>query len=270
MSIQSEITRLEAAKSDLKAAIEAKGVPVPNNALIDEYSLLVDQIAMDTVPIFTGTFSGGNYTGTVQTLEELKIGQLVVMVPNTTATSGDTSLNLNGWGNVALARVMSNNAASYDYNSFSGCIQAGKPVLLQYDGSRWVLVEHPKPAKDELGIDELETAIAEKAPLLENIVEKTSTFRVTASDLGKTFLMVNTSDVPERYVSVPTDAQENLPIGFCFYVRRWGSGEVIVETAGSAATINGKGYVYLGDQYVGVVSVVKVRANEWAVNGGIA
>lgn len=44
MSIATEIARLQAAKADIKAAIEAKGVTVPNNASIDEYSGYIDEI----------------------------------------------------------------------------------------------------------------------------------------------------------------------------------------------------------------------------------
>ena len=44
MSIASEITRLQTAKSDLKTAIENKGVTVSSSALISEYAGLVDDI----------------------------------------------------------------------------------------------------------------------------------------------------------------------------------------------------------------------------------
>ena len=45
MSIASEITRLQTAKSDLKTSIENKGVTVPSATLIDGYASLVDQIS---------------------------------------------------------------------------------------------------------------------------------------------------------------------------------------------------------------------------------
>lgn len=44
MSIASELTRIQGAKSDLKTSIENKGVAVPLNALIDDYAGYVDQI----------------------------------------------------------------------------------------------------------------------------------------------------------------------------------------------------------------------------------
>lgn len=48
MSIQSEITRLSGAKSDIADAIEGKGVTVPSTAKLDEYATLVSQIDMGT------------------------------------------------------------------------------------------------------------------------------------------------------------------------------------------------------------------------------
>ena len=45
MSIATEIQRLQTAKSDLKTAIEAKGVTVPSSATIDTYDDYVSQIS---------------------------------------------------------------------------------------------------------------------------------------------------------------------------------------------------------------------------------
>ena len=45
MSISTELTRIQKAKTDIKAAIEAKGVTVPSNGRIDEYSTYISQIS---------------------------------------------------------------------------------------------------------------------------------------------------------------------------------------------------------------------------------
>lgn len=119
------------------------------NTLNEAFENLPDNAS--SVPAFTSAGSSTTFTGTIPELEELQVGQMVTMIPHTTAAShGDVGLNLNGWGSKPFARVLSNNAASYNYTDFDTCIQAGEPVLLQYDGSRWVLVGHPVPAKEEL------------------------------------------------------------------------------------------------------------------------
>lgn len=44
MAISDELTRIQTAKADIKASIEAKGVTVPSDALIDTYSDYVNEI----------------------------------------------------------------------------------------------------------------------------------------------------------------------------------------------------------------------------------
>lgn len=45
MAISDELTRIQTAKADIKASIEAKGVTVPSDALIDQYADYVDEIS---------------------------------------------------------------------------------------------------------------------------------------------------------------------------------------------------------------------------------
>ena len=53
MSIASEILRLQTAKADIKASIEAKGVAVPEGTLIDAFPDYIDGIA--DITIYTGS-----------------------------------------------------------------------------------------------------------------------------------------------------------------------------------------------------------------------
>lgn len=48
MSIQSEITRISGAKSDIADAIEAKGVSVSSSTKIDGYAALINLIDVPT------------------------------------------------------------------------------------------------------------------------------------------------------------------------------------------------------------------------------
>ena len=44
MSVATELTRIQTAKADIKASIEAKGVTIPSDALINQYADYVDEI----------------------------------------------------------------------------------------------------------------------------------------------------------------------------------------------------------------------------------
>lgn len=63
MSIASEITRLQTAKSDLKTSIENKGVTVPSATTLDGYSALVDLISIGR------EYETGTYTPTVDIVQ---------------------------------------------------------------------------------------------------------------------------------------------------------------------------------------------------------
>ena len=57
MSVQSEITRLENAKAAIKAAIEGKGVTVPEATLLDGMAALIDSIEAGGGNFAIGTFT---------------------------------------------------------------------------------------------------------------------------------------------------------------------------------------------------------------------
>ena len=52
MSIASEISRIQSAKTDIRTAIENKGVTVPSSATIDTYDDYVSQIYIYYVIVF--------------------------------------------------------------------------------------------------------------------------------------------------------------------------------------------------------------------------
>ena len=66
MSIQTELTRITNAKAAIKAAVEGKGVTVPNGTLLDGMASLIESIeAGGGAKIATGSFtniSQGNYS----------------------------------------------------------------------------------------------------------------------------------------------------------------------------------------------------------------
>ena len=73
MSIANEINRLQTAKSDLKTAIEAKGVTVPLSATIDIYDDYVSQITVGLSRVTSGTPYCLNKDIVVDTQTEISI-----------------------------------------------------------------------------------------------------------------------------------------------------------------------------------------------------
>ena len=106
-------------------------------------------------------------------------------------------------------------------------------------------------------------------PLPEQIdTSKSGSFTVDATALGKTYLLSNSADLT---VTLPLHSVTALPVGFGFYLRRWGTGNVTIAGDGATITLNGATTsLSLGDQYTSVAAVVQVATDTWAVNGGLA
>ena len=61
MSLQSELSRLAAAKADIKAAVERKGVSIPEGTTLDGYAAKIDEIS--TLSSSLVTFQAAGWTG---------------------------------------------------------------------------------------------------------------------------------------------------------------------------------------------------------------
>lgn len=73
MSVASELTRIQGAKADIKAAIEGKGVSVPSSALLDEYAPYIEAIEGGGGQGFTKSSAIG--TGGQATLQFSVLGE---------------------------------------------------------------------------------------------------------------------------------------------------------------------------------------------------
>jgi hypothetical protein len=93
MSVATEISRIQSAKTDIKDAIEAKGVTVPSSALIDTYADYVEQIP---------TGGGGNF--------DVGVSYSNHTIPSA-AYSGKSVTNV----------VIGDDVASVSYGAFSAC-----------------------------------------------------------------------------------------------------------------------------------------------------
>ena len=104
MSIASEISRIQGAKADLRTSIQAKGVSVPADALIDAYPDYVDAI------------SGGGGGENLTTLS---------VTPSTSAQHLTPTSPVDGWDEVNVSAVTS----SIDANIAAGNIKDGVTIL---------------------------------------------------------------------------------------------------------------------------------------------
>lgn len=92
MSVQSEITRIESAKTAIATAIEGKGVTVPEGTKLDGLAALVESIEAGGMP--------GFYTGSITVAEE----SVSVTIENA----------FTAWHSPRIILVYEENAAIYD------------------------------------------------------------------------------------------------------------------------------------------------------------
>lgn len=149
MSIATEISRLQTAKADIKAAIEAKGVTVPAAAKLDTYDDYVAQISGgsggaivrhgEMSAISVGLNSDGKWlsaSGNVHSVSYLmSAGKYTVVASSLAAIAGVVnSIGSSGsrisYSSDYPSRVVLN---AYGETSFEG--QAGKYLILRADTS---------------------------------------------------------------------------------------------------------------------------------------
>ena len=122
MSVQSEITRLENAKAAIKAAIEGKGVTVPDATLLDGMAALIDSIEAGGAVVAYGIITPASDTTTITVEHNMGV------MPDFFAIWGDDSytaanyniLLLNFRNNKVLfnkrSNVMIKSKNEYNYN----------------------------------------------------------------------------------------------------------------------------------------------------------
>ena len=83
MSVKTELTRLEQAKSSLKTSIENKGTTIPSDTKLDRYPDYVDSLnVLEFVKVVNATESGTSQYGFVIITEDLNSGGLFFATVN--------------------------------------------------------------------------------------------------------------------------------------------------------------------------------------------
>ncbi|WP_050698656.1 hypothetical protein [Anaeromassilibacillus senegalensis] len=90
-------------------------------------------------PVVTTAGTGSLYTATIDGIAELSKGLTITIIPHTVSTVSIPSLNLNGLGSKSI-KIRINNSQTTGTSKNSNWILAGKPQILQYDGTCWVAV----------------------------------------------------------------------------------------------------------------------------------
>lgn len=144
MSIQSEIDRLTAAKSDIGTAIAAKGVTVPAGTGLDGMAALIGQISSgggSGIQMADGQISG--YTGGNAVVSGLAfVPVMVVACFDVSSKSIGTTYTNTIWGAAANTSIFTHNATQYDNFTMWGSdvyAQKGTSVDATFtaDGFTW-------------------------------------------------------------------------------------------------------------------------------------
>ena len=88
MSVQSEITRLQNAKAAIKAAIEGKGVTVPDGTLLDGMAALIESIEAGGGGLPGFKMISGTYTPTENITSYVQVFTSGVIAPSSSVISG--------------------------------------------------------------------------------------------------------------------------------------------------------------------------------------
>lgn len=147
MSVQDEIDRISAALANVYAVLEGFGATMPDEQISDNLAATAATVPV-TGLVVTTEGSGSAYTASVPGLTELKTGAQFVMIPHTASTSNTATLNVNGLGAKYIRQRLSTNT-SITVAPSAGWIVSGKPVLVTYNGTQWV-VELTRPDANNL------------------------------------------------------------------------------------------------------------------------
>lgn len=115
-------------------------------------------------------------------------------------------------------------------------------------------------------LTEIDDAWANVPSKLIGINAQTGTsYTVTATDLGSLVTFDNASPIA---VEVPSDATENLPIGFSCLLAQIGDGQVTVEEEGSSVVIVTPATLSLRTKGA-QASLVKIASDTWLLEGNL-
>ena len=104
------------------------------------YDYIYDEIMNCSAKSMLGIATSGNgaaYTATVDGLSVI-VGASFIMIPHTTSTSQEPTLNVNDTGSKNIRRRISNGTSETTVGFHAGWLAEKKPVRVTYDGTFWI------------------------------------------------------------------------------------------------------------------------------------
>jgi len=115
-----------------------------------EGKIPAEQMPASAIPIVTTEGTGEAYTAQVPGITELKPGMLLTIIPHTTSTTADATLDVNGLGPVRLRRYISTNTLGTAAANLANWLRADKAVLVVYNTGTWTVLGLTKAAATDL------------------------------------------------------------------------------------------------------------------------
>lgn len=130
---------------------------VPNNVgntpvETDEtnWMLVMDSAVGDMTIAAAESTDGEAYTATVNNFSEFIVGKVIIVIPNMTSQSTAPTLDINGLGAKAIKRRLSGLASMTASGYANTWIYAGKPQMLMYDGTYWIVIGQDQPMGSDI------------------------------------------------------------------------------------------------------------------------
>lgn len=109
-----------------------------HNHVIGNVDGLQDALDSAKIQVVTTAGTGAAYTATVDGIDSLAKGTMVVIVPHTVSTSTAATLNVNSLGAKAIRQITSYSSGAAVAPASASFLTSGYPVLLMYNGTYWV------------------------------------------------------------------------------------------------------------------------------------
>lgn len=134
----------------IKGLLSRKADKDLSNVDDDAFLSKMQSTGASGTPEATTEGTGVAFTAQVAGVTALEPGIAIILTPHTASTSTTPTLDVNGLGEKGIRRRLSNIATSPQPGYANSWLAAGKPYLLIFDGTYWIVEGQAKPASADL------------------------------------------------------------------------------------------------------------------------